>query len=65
MLGKKIKVKFGTAIHHTKGVLDYVHMDIWGPSKNASLGGKYYFISFVDDYFRAILGTPCCKRVKS
>jgi len=45
-------VKFGTAIHLTRGILDYVHIDVWGPSKNASLGGKYYFVSFVDDYSR-------------
>jgi len=52
VLGKKTKVKFGTAIHHTKGILDYMHTDAWGPSKNASLGGKHYFVSFVDDYSR-------------
>ena len=38
VLGKKTKVKFDTAIHRTKGILDYVHTDVWGPSKNASLG---------------------------
>jgi len=47
VLGKKIKVKFGTAIHCTKRILDYVHTDIWGPSMNASLGGEHYFISFL------------------
>ena len=41
-LAKKTKVKFDTAIHRTKGILDYVHIDIWGPSKNASIRGKYY-----------------------
>jgi len=52
VLGKKTKVKLGTAIHRTKGTLDYVYTDIWGPSKNASQGGKHYFVSFVDDYSR-------------
>ena len=52
VLSKKIKVKFGTAVHHNKGILHYVHTNMWGPSKNASLGEKYYFISFVDDYSR-------------
>jgi len=28
ILTKKIKVKFGTAIHYTKGILDYVHTNI-------------------------------------
>ncbi|MBZ2164386.1 GAG-pre-integrase domain-containing protein, partial [Alteromonas stellipolaris] len=48
VLGKKTKVKFGTAIKQTKRILDYIHTDVWGPSKNASLGGKHYFVSFVD-----------------
>jgi len=52
VLGKKTKVKSGTVIHHTKEILNYVHTDVWGPSKSASLGGKYYFVSFVDDYSR-------------
>jgi len=46
VLGKNTKVKFGTAIHYTKRILDYVHIDVWGPSKNAYLGGKHYFVSF-------------------
>ena len=25
---KKIRVKFGTIVHHTKGMLDYVHSDV-------------------------------------
>jgi len=41
VLDKKIKVQFVIAIHRTKGILDYVHTDFWGLSKNASLGGKH------------------------
>ena len=44
-------MKFGNTIHRTKGILDYTHTDIWGLSKNASLREKYYFVSFVDDYY--------------
>jgi len=40
-LGKKTKVKFGTTIHLSKEILSYVHTDVWGPSKNASLRGKH------------------------
>ena len=40
---KQTRVKFGTTIHQTKGTLDYVHIDMWGPSKVASLGGKHYY----------------------
>ena len=52
--GKQTRVKFGTAIHDTKGILDYVHSDVWGPSKTASLGGKHYFVTFVDDFSRRV-----------
>lgn len=52
--GKKTRVKFGTAIHNTKGILDYVHSDVWGPSKTPSLGGNHYYVTFVDDFSRRI-----------
>ena len=54
VLGKQTRIKFGTAIHRTKGILDYVHTDVWGPSKNASLGGKHYYVSFIDDFSRRV-----------
>ncbi|KAF5475608.1 hypothetical protein F2P56_007400, partial [Juglans regia] len=41
VLGKQTRIKFGTAVHSTQGILDYVHSDVWGPTKNASLGGKH------------------------
>ncbi|KAL4271878.1 hypothetical protein GQ457_13G029750 [Hibiscus cannabinus] len=54
VLGKQKRVKFGTAIHDTKGILDYVHSDVWGPSKTPSFGGKHYFVTFVDDFSRRV-----------
>ena len=30
VIGKKTKVKFGTVTHCTEGILDYVHIDVWG-----------------------------------
>ena len=54
VLGKQKRVKFGTAIHNTKGILDYIHTDVWGPTKTASLGGKHYFVTFVDDFSRRV-----------
>ena len=47
-------MKFGTAIHNTEGILDYIHTDVWGPTKTASLGGKHYFVTFVDDFSRRV-----------
>ena len=52
VLGKQKRVKFGTVIHNTEGILDYIHTDVWGPTKTASLGGKHYFVTFVDDFSR-------------
>ena len=46
----KKKVKFGTDTHHLHGLLELIHMDVWGPIKTASLGGHRYFVSVVDDY---------------
>ena len=54
VLGKQKRVKFGTAIHNTEGILDYIHTDVWGPTKTASLGGKHYFVTFVDDFSRRV-----------
>ncbi|KAK8934286.1 hypothetical protein KSP39_PZI015019 [Platanthera zijinensis] len=54
VFGKKTRVSFGTAIHSTKGILDYVHTDVWGPTKTTSLGGSQYFVSFIDDFSRYV-----------
>ena len=29
VLEKQTRIKFGTAIHRTQGILDYVHTDVW------------------------------------
>ena len=50
--GKLHRRKFGKAIHRTKGTLDYIHSDCWGPSRVESLGGCRYFLSMIDDYSR-------------
>jgi len=51
VLDKK-KVKFSTSIHRSEGLLDSVHVSIWGPTKTASLGGQRYFVSFIDSLSR-------------
>ena len=51
VIGEKTKVNFGIAINRIGGILDYVHRDVWGPTKGASLGGNHYFVSFIDDYY--------------
>ena len=54
VVSKKTRVKFGTANNDTRKILKYVHSDVWGPTKTASIGGSYYFVTFVDDFFRHV-----------
>jgi len=55
VIGKKTKVIFGTATHCTKGILDYVNTDVWGPTKTASIGDNHYFVTLIDDSSRRCL----------
>ncbi|GJX75492.1 transposable element [Tanacetum coccineum] len=52
VMGKQKRVSFSKAIHQTKGTLDYLHADCWGPSRVPSLGGARYFLSIIDDFSR-------------
>ena len=35
--------------------MDYIHINVWGPTKKAPLGGKHYIVTFVDDFSRKVL----------
>ena len=50
IFGKSNRVKFGNTIHKTKGILDYIQSDLWGPSRIKTLGGTNYFILIIDDF---------------
>jgi len=52
VLDKKTKVKFDTTTHHSEGLLDCVHVSVWGPAKTTSLAGYRCFVSFIDNLFR-------------
>ncbi|GJT58282.1 retrovirus-related pol polyprotein from transposon TNT 1-94 [Tanacetum coccineum] len=54
VLGKSTRVSFGRGQHMTEGVIDYVHADLWGPSRVESMSGCRYFLSIVDDYSRRV-----------
>ena len=54
VFGKQKRVSFSKASHRTQGVLDYIHSDLWGPSKVPSMGGKRYMLTFVDDFSRKV-----------
>jgi len=49
LLDKK-KVKFSTGTHRSEGLLDCVHVSVWGPAKTASLGGHRYFVFLLMSY---------------
>ena len=51
VLDKK-KVKFSTTTRHSEGLLDCIHVSIWGLAKAALLGGHSYFASFIDNLSR-------------
>nr|KYP64657.1 Retrovirus-related Pol polyprotein from transposon TNT 1-94 [Cajanus cajan] len=52
VLGKSHKVKFGTGIHVSSRPFEYVHADLWGPSRVKTPGGGSYFLTIVDDFTR-------------
>ena len=54
VLGKQKRITFGTEILRTQGTLNYIHFDMWGPSRVPSKGGSDYFITFIDDFSREV-----------
>jgi len=52
--GKQTRVKFSAAIHKTKGIVDYIHSDLWGPVPVPSKGGARYLFTFIDDFSRKV-----------
>lgn len=53
-LGKAKRLKYSKSNSSSTGVLDYIHSDLWGPSRVETLGGARYFISIIDDYSRKV-----------
>ncbi|KAG8475395.1 hypothetical protein CXB51_031889 [Gossypium anomalum] len=54
IFGKQNRVRFTGGIHNTKGMLEYIHSDLWGPSRVPSKGGANYMLTFIDDFFRKV-----------
>jgi len=59
------KVKFGTDTYHLHGLLELVHVDVWDPTRTASLGSHKYFVSIVDHYSRRCWVYPMRQRVET
>ena len=52
-LGKQVKTSFKSKnLVSTTRPLELLHMDLFGPNRVASLGGKLYAYVIVDDYSR-------------
>ena len=54
--GEQTKVSFKIAGNdcRSKGILDYIRSDMWGPSPVKSKGGGEYFVTFIDDFSRKV-----------
>lgn len=50
ILGKLCRVWFKTKKHKTNRILDYVYFDVWGPTKEVSMGDSRYFLTFTYDF---------------
>ncbi|KAG8477231.1 hypothetical protein CXB51_031078 [Gossypium anomalum] len=54
IFGKQKRVRFTRGIHNTKGTLEYIHFDLWRPSRVPSRGGANYMLTFIDDFSRKV-----------
>lgn len=54
IFNKHKRVCFNIAIYKTKGILDYIHSDLWEPARTPSKGGTRYMLSFIYDYSRKV-----------
>ncbi|XP_047953855.1 uncharacterized mitochondrial protein AtMg00300-like [Salvia hispanica] len=56
VLGKQHKVSFPTPTpaNVSKDILEYVHMDVWGPASVSTHSGAVYFLSIIDDFSRKV-----------
>ncbi|XP_047256674.1 uncharacterized protein LOC107851807 isoform X1 [Capsicum annuum] len=55
VFGKLKRVSFKSpVVHQTKSTLDYIHSDLWGPSRTQSKGGARYMLTFIGDYSRKV-----------
>ena len=54
VFGKHKRVRFFSGIHKSKGPLDYLHSDLWGPAKVSSMGGTTYMLTIIDDFSQKV-----------
>jgi hypothetical protein len=49
-LGKNAKGSFPSSDSRSKGILDLIHTDLYGPMTIASLSGYLYYVIFIEDH---------------
>jgi hypothetical protein len=52
ILAKHQRDSFPDASYREKEHLELVHTDLCGPMKTQSIGGSFYFLTFIDDFSR-------------
>ena len=54
IMGKQCRVSFRSGKHTTEGILDYIHSKVCGPTKEPSMGGSRYFVTFIYDFSKKV-----------
>jgi hypothetical protein len=54
ILGKHKRDNFPTSSNREKEHLELVHTNLCGPMQTQSIGGSFYFLTFIDDFSRKI-----------
>ena len=52
IMGRQRRVAVSKTQHKTKGLLDLIHTDVWGPSPVVSIGDARYYVTFIADFSR-------------
>ena len=50
--GKQTRLPFKKENFKSSYALQLVHSDVWGPTKELSIGGNKYYVTFIDDFTR-------------
>ena len=49
-LGKQHRLPFPKESSVSKGLLDVIHSDVWGPAQTLTIGGCRYYVTFIEDH---------------
>ena len=52
--GKQVRLPFEKESVRSTHALQLIHTDVWGPTKETSIGGNRYYVTFIDDFTRKV-----------